>query len=433
MSADETAKAPVGGTDEPVDGIDEAAVDGTDEAAVDGARETTTGERDGESPSVIRVRDLAVSFGELTVLSGVDLTVEAGTLVGLVGPNGAGKTTLLRAIKGTLTPDAGEVRLAGDPVSELSAKRTGRRVASVPQETSLSFDFPVRNVVEMGRTPHVDRFRSHDADDAAAVREAMAAANVERFADRPITELSGGERGRVLLARALAQETPALLLDEPTASLDVNHAIRTLELVRELVDGGKAAVAAIHDLELAARYCDQIVLLADGEVHATGPPEAVLSAQTLRTAFDAEAFVGRNPMTGRPNVTSFPVTDVDERRVHVVGAGSDAARAIGRLAAAGHEISVGVVPEGDVAERAADAAGASVVSVPPFQRVDTGSHAVDRARELAVAADVTVVVGDVAAPNVGVADGCDPVVSVDVDTEADVGTLLDAVASPGND
>lgn len=382
----------------------------------------------GQTP-VIRVRDLSVSFGELSVLSGVDVDVASGTLVGLVGPNGAGKTTLLRAIKGTLTPDAGEVRLAGDPVSELSAKRTGRRVASVPQETSLSFDFPVRNVVEMGRTPHVDRFGSHDGDDAAAVRAAMAAADVEQFADRPITELSGGERGRVLLARALAQETPALLLDEPTASLDVNHAIRTLELVRERVVEGKAAVAAIHDLEMAARYCDEIVLLADGEVSAAGPPEAVLTARSLKTAFDAEAFVGRNPTTGRPTVTSFPATDAAARRVHVIGTGPDAARAIGRLSAAGHTLSVGVVPEGDVAARAGDAAEATVVTVPPFERVGSGSEAVSRARELATAADVTVAVGDVATPNRAVLDGCTAIVSVDIDTEADVDRLLDDVAS----
>lgn len=412
-----------------VDGTTETAADGAAETAADGTPGEETDTR-GEGPApAISVRDLSVSFGELSVLSGVDLAVKAGTLVGLVGPNGAGKTTLLRAIKGTLTPDAGEVRLAGDSVSELSAKRTGRRVASVPQETSLSFDFPVRNVVEMGRTPHVDRFGSHDADDAAAVREAMAAANVERFADRSITELSGGERGRVLLARALAQETPALLLDEPTASLDVNHAIRTLELVRELVDDGKAAVAAIHDLELAARYCDELVLLAEGEVHAVGPPEAVLTARSLRAAFDAEAFVGRNPTTGRPTVTSFPVTDVDARRVHVAGTGPDAARAIGRLSAAGHDVSVGVVPEGDVAERAADAAGASAVTVPPFERVDPESDAVVRARELAAAADATVVVDDVGSPNDDVVDGCGPIVSGDVGTETGVRSLLDAVSS----
>ncbi|WP_418282743.1 ATP-binding cassette domain-containing protein [Halorubrum sp. DTA98] len=384
---------------------------------------------DASSP-VIRVRNLSVSFGELSVLSGVDVSVDAGSFVGLVGPNGAGKTTLLRVVKGTLTPDEGSALLAGDPVSELSAKATGRRVASVPQETSLSFDFPVRNVVEMGRTPHIDRFGSHDAADAEAVRRAMSDAEVARFADRPITEISGGERGRVLLARALAQETPALLLDEPTASLDVNHAVRTLELVRELVDGGKAAIAAIHDLDMAARYCDEIVLLADGEVHATGEPESVLSAATLRDAFDAEAFVGPNPVTATPTVTSFPRSDDGPHRVHVVGTGPDAARGIGRLAAAGHDLSVGVVPEGDVAERVANAAGARLATVPPFEDAGPDSDAVVRARDLSAAADVTLVVGAIAGANRPVADAAADVARIDAEDvrDGDVSTaVLDAV------
>lgn len=154
----------------------------------------------------IEVSDLSVSFGDVPVVSGVDLRVERGSIVGLVGPNGAGKTTVLRAIKGTLSPGAGEVLLDGDPAESLSAREAGRRVASVPQETSLAFDFRVRQIVEMGRTPHLGRFDGHGPDDERAVREAMDAGGVARFADRAITEVSGGERQRVLLARALAQE-----------------------------------------------------------------------------------------------------------------------------------------------------------------------------------------------------------------------------------
>ncbi|WP_394298121.1 ATP-binding cassette domain-containing protein, partial [Halorubrum saccharovorum] len=287
----------------------------------------------------MEVSDLSVSFGDVPVVSGVDFRVERGSLTGLVGPNGAGKTTVLRAIKGTLSPDAGEVQLDGDPTDSLSAREAGRRVASVPQETSLAFDFRVRQIVEMGRTPHLGRFDGHGPDDERAVREAIEAAGVARFADRAITEVSGGERQRVLLARALAQETPSLLLDEPTASLDVNHAVRTLELVRDLVDDGRAALAAIHDLDMAARYCDRIVLLANGGVRAVGPPAEVLTADALRDAFDAEAFVGESPATGTPTVTAFDGTagkdPPNPRRVHVVGSGRPAGRAVARLAAAG--------------------------------------------------------------------------------------------------
>ena len=377
-----------------------------------------------EADPMIAVRNLWVSFDDLDVLSAVDVTVERGTFVGFVGPNGAGKTTLLRTMKGTLTPDSGEVRLAGDAIADLTARETGRRVASVPQNTSLSFDFPVRTVVEMGRTPHLSRFGGHGADDAEAVRRAMERADVVQFADRSIRTVSGGERQRVLLARALAQETPALLLDEPTASLDVNHAIRTLELVRRLVDDGKTAVAAIHDLDIAARYCDKLVLIAGGDVRASGPPREVLTADALRDAFDAETFVGDDPVTGAPSVTTLPTTDYDPHRVHVVGTGPDTARVIGHLAAAGHDLSVGVVPEGDVAERAAVDAGASVVAVAPFSEIN--ETAATRAIELSSTADVTVVVGTPATGNEVVVENARRVVDVPADDGA--ASVLDAIS-----
>ncbi|WP_144799267.1 ATP-binding cassette domain-containing protein [Halorubrum depositum] len=404
---------------------------------------------DGDDP-LIGVSGLTASFGDVPVVSGVDLRVDRGELVGLVGPNGAGKTTVLRAIKGSLTPDSGEILLDGDRAADLSAREAGRRVASVPQETSLAFDFRVRHVVEMGRTPHLGRFDSHGADDDRAVREAMDAAGVARFADRSITEVSGGERQRVLLARALAQGTPALLLDEPTASLDANHAVRTLELVRDLVDDGRSALAAIHDLDAAARYCDRIVVLANGGVHATGPPDEVLTADALRTAFDAEAFVGRNPATGTPAVTAFDAVgaaggrdadrddadrgETDARRLHVVGQGRAASRVVARLAAAGHELSVGVVPEGDAAAETARDAGARVVAAPAFEPVGAGTR--EAAAELAHEADATVVVdgaggdtdrseSDRAEPNAAVVAAADRVVAVDRDVDAT--DLLDAV------
>jgi len=388
---------------------------------------------------LVDVEDLAVAFGDVSVVSGVDLRVDRGDLVGLVGPNGAGKTTILRAIKGTITPDAGSVRLDGEAVADLSARQTGRRVASVPQETNLAFDFRVRHVVEMGRTPHLGRFDGHGADDERAVREAMDAAGVSRFADRPITAVSGGERQRVLLARALAQETPALLLDEPTASLDVNHAVETLELVRDLVDDGRGALAAIHDLDAAARYCDELVVVANGGVHAAGSPEDVLTAETLRAAFDAEAFVGRSPATGEAAVTAFAAVDADDpsgetaqsgtRRIHVVGSGRDAARTIARLAAAGHDLSVGVVPAGDAAAAVAADAGAAVVSAPAFEPVD--DETLEAAVALASEADVTVAAGGDAGPNAPVLAAADRVVSVDGDATDEA--LLAAVRESGSE
>lgn len=266
---------------------------------------------------LIEAKNIAVSLGGDTVLDGVSLAVEPGELVGLVGPNGAGKTTLLRVLNGTLTPDAGTVEVEGDSLTGLGSREVARRVATVPQETRLSFEFSVEDVVEMGRTPYISRFGRTTPDDRTAVAAAMERAAVAEFADRSVTSLSGGERQRVLLAQALAQQTPVLLLDEPTANLDINHQVETFEVIRAAVDGDgdssenssvdgdRAGLAAIHDLDLAARYCDRLLLLADGSVQASGDPAAVLGDDALAAAFGVPTRLSEDPATGTPRVTAL--------------------------------------------------------------------------------------------------------------------------------
>ncbi|GAA0233107.1 ABC transporter ATP-binding protein [Halobaculum roseum] len=291
-------------------GREDAGDDPRDGDASRDARDHGDQDRDHDNePPMIAVRDLVVSRGGERVLDGVSLSVDRGELVGLVGPNGAGKTTLVAACNGTLGIDGGAVELAGTDRRELSQREVARRVATVPQETNTAFEFPVESVVEMGRTAYVSRFGTTTEADREAVRRAMERAEVAEFADRSVTTLSGGERQRVLFARALAAETPGLLLDEPTASLDINHQIRTLELVREAVDDGKAALAAIHDLNLAARVCDRLVLLAGGEVRASGTPREVLSDDALAEAFGVRAAVNDDPAVGSPMVTALREED----------------------------------------------------------------------------------------------------------------------------
>ncbi|EMA28716.1 ATP-binding cassette domain-containing protein [Haloarcula japonica] len=384
-----------------------------------------TNPRENRSGPMLDVSGLAVSFGDQSVVSGVDFSVDRGSLVGLVGPNGAGKTTVLRAVKGTLDPAAGTVYVDGEPIRNESAKAVSRLVASTPQGTNLSFDFSVKQTVEMGRTPHLGRFDRMGEADRRAVERAMERASVARFADRPFTSLSGGERQRVLLARALAQETPILLLDEPTASLDINHAVRTLELVRALVGDGKTAVAAIHDLNLAARYCDELVLLAGGGVRAAGRPVDVLTSDTLRDAFNAETLVTTQPGTDAPLVTPLPERDSVDRRVHVVGTGKPAAAAVSTLVGAGCRVSVGVVPSGDTAaERAADL-DCERVTVPAFAGIDDAArqHAVD----LAAAADAVVRAGEIGDGNSPVVEAGGACIAVETDESAYTSTAHDTV------
>lgn len=341
---------------------------------------------------MISASDLTVRLGDSAVIDGLDARVERGTFVGLIGPNGAGKTTLIRALAGVLAPERGTVSIDGDDVHALSSREASRRVAVVPQETSLAFDFDVRDVVEMGRTPY--RTRLGGTDGREHVERAMERTDVARFADRPVTSVSGGERQRVLLARALAQDTPVLLLDEPTASLDINHQVNTLELVRGLVDDGKTVVAAVHDLNLAAHYCDELHLLAGGRVAARGPPADVLTRANLEAAFETTAAVSRHPVTGSVYVTALP--DDHRRptreRVHVVGGGGTAARLLYVLTAAGYDVSVGALNEGDADLETARTLGVETVTVPPYASVDDDAEA--RVRD-AVAESAVTVVADV--------------------------------------
>ena len=361
-------------------------------AGTDGDMQTASDADTGDDPVVV-AEGIDVSLGGVSVLSDLDVTALRGTVTGIVGPNGAGKTTLLRALQAGLSPDSGSITVAGEQISELSARRAAQLVASVPQTTALSFDFTVRETVEMGRTPHITRFGARGPGDRAAVSEAMERTKTAQFADRSIQTVSGGQRQRVLLARALAQETPVLLLDEPTSDLDINHAISTLEMVRDLVDDGKTALAAIHDLNLAARYCDRVVLVADGRVRATGRPDTVLTRDTLRETFDAESIVTNDPVTRAPRVTALPDRSASGRHIHVLGRGKRAASAVGILVEAGHTVTVGPVPDGDTAARTAAQLDCQTVTATPFSPVAT--PIVNRAGEFAADADTTVIAGPV--------------------------------------
>ncbi|RQG89783.1 heme ABC transporter ATP-binding protein [Natrarchaeobius halalkaliphilus] len=372
-------------------------------------------ERRLHQPTPIGIEDVGITFGELSVLEDVSLSVDPGEFVGFVGPNGAGKTSLLRAISGAIAPSSGTITIDDTDVHAVSSRTTSRLVAVVPQDTSLSFSFPVRDVVEMGRHPHRSRFSTPTADDRAAVERALERTRTAELAARSIDEVSGGQRQRVVLARAIAQETPVLLLDEPTASLDINHQVETLELVRELVEEDRTVVAAIHDLDLAARYCDRLVLLANGSLHSTGPPSEVLTTETLAEAFDANATVTPNPVTGTTTVTTLPhgatrATDGDrsgegERtdggrwgrpHVHIVGSGPAAAGALTRLERAGLEVSVGPVPAGDVAAETAGGLGVDRIEIDPLSTISSRQLAAfdERVRT----ADATVIADLVVGP-----------------------------------
>jgi iron complex transport system ATP-binding protein len=240
-------------------------------------------------------------LGPRRVLDGVDLDVAAGEVVGILGRNGAGKTTLLRVASGLLRPEVGEVSIEGRPLSALPRRERARVIALVPQETHYLFPWSVAEVVLMGRTPHLGWLALESRADLDAARAAMMRLGIESLADRPVLELSGGERQLAVVARALAQEPRLLLLDEPTAFLDLRHRLAVLARVRELAAAGGSALVVSHDLGIAARACDRLALLAGGRVLAAGRPADVLVPELLRETFGIEARVAQGP-DGNPVV-----------------------------------------------------------------------------------------------------------------------------------
>ncbi len=252
----------------------------------------------GDRPEAVSAQDLFYEVQAETLLDGVTLHADRGQLVGLIGPNGAGKSTLLRAMSGILGYRDGAVRLDGADIKSLSSKAIAAGLALVPQIAPYTHGFTCIELVLMGRYPHLGRFQIEGKEDDRIARDAMRLTEIEQFADRTLDTLSGGERQRVFVSRALAQQPRVLLLDEPTSNLDVLHQLKVFDLVRKLVDEGLTAVAAIHDLNMAARYCDRLVLLTGGRVLAEGSPEEVLSPETIESAFGVKAAVYREPVTG---------------------------------------------------------------------------------------------------------------------------------------
>ncbi|GAA3084658.1 ABC transporter ATP-binding protein [Streptosporangium carneum] len=249
------------------------------------------------------LHDVHVTIAGTPVVTGVDLTVPSGRRVGIIGPNGSGKSTLLRAVYRHLPLARGRITVGGEDLWRLTPRRAAQLVAALPQETRADFDVTVWEMAAMGRTPHKRPFAPDTAEDTAVVTDALVHAGVLQLAHRRYTTLSGGEKQRVLLARALAQQAPILVLDEPTNHLDVRHQFELLDLVSST---GTTVVAALHDLNLAAAYCDHLYVLAEGRVVAHGPPHDILTPRLVREVFGVDAHVTRVPDADVPHLILRP-------------------------------------------------------------------------------------------------------------------------------
>lgn len=256
---------------------------------------------------MIRIEDLRCGYPRHPVIKGISFRVTPGEFIGILGPNGSGKTTLILALSGVLPVEKGKIEILGSPLDGLKSRERARRMACVAQDAGMRFPFPCREVVWMGRYPHQKRWQAESAEDARKVQWALKMTDSEELADRLITAVSGGERQRVMMARALAQETPILLLDESTSAMDVHRKLQIFQILEGLNrEQGVTVLTVLHDINLAALYCRRLIFLKEGRIVADGETNSVLSPEILEEVYQNRAIVQEIPGTEKRQVVFLP-------------------------------------------------------------------------------------------------------------------------------
>jgi len=298
----------------------------------------------------IRAEELGFNYGNKEVLKDINFKIKAGSFISIIGPNGSGKSTFLKILSRYLKPQKGIVVLGEENLKELSKKEISRRLSVVPQNILLEFDFRVKDIVLMGRHPYINRLKGETAEDIKIAERAMKYTNTLEFSHRLYNELSGGEKQRVILAQALAQEPGILLLDEPISHLDLQHQVEILDLIKKMtIEEGLTAVAVLHDLNMASAYSDYIIMLKDGKVCYEGEPEKVLNSTNIAYVFNTDVTISKNPVTGKTYL--YPISTVPKKirnvKVHLICGGGSGLELIQELVGNGFGVSTGVLNIGD--------------------------------------------------------------------------------------
>jgi len=322
---------------------------------------------------LLSVNGVECRYGSVKILEEVSFTVQEGDFVGIIGPNGSGKTTLLKSISRTLKPYKGTIILDKTDVYSIKSIDLAKQMAIVPQESNIGFSFTALDIVLMGRNPHMKRFQMESASDLTIVRKAMNRTNTWHLADRPINELSGGEKQRVVIARALAQEPKVLLLDEPLTHLDMINQLEIMDLVKELCTKERLIVlTVIHDLNLAARYCSSILLLKGARIFAAGPVENVLTSENIKAVFHVDAIVKKSLVTNSLFVIPLTPQKSSTPRncaIHLIAGAGTGTAVMKALVDEGYEVTAGVLNMLDTDYETAELLKIPTVSEAPFSPI----------------------------------------------------------------
>jgi iron complex transport system ATP-binding protein len=327
----------------------------------------------------LNVNGVECRYGSIKILSDINLEVKPGDFVGILGPNGSGKTTLLKSISRVLKPHGGSILIDKEEIYRLKPIDVARKMAVVPQDNTVGFNFSVMDIVLMGRNPHLGQFQMESSKDVEIARKAMELTNTWSLANRSIQELSGGERQRVIIARALAQEPKILLLDEPMNNLDIINQLEIMDLVKSLcLKNNLAVLAVVHDLNLAARYCNMVLLLKSGKVFSVGKVEKVLTSENIQSVFSVDSIVRRNLVTNSLYVIPLSPKKpfVDKKcGIHMICGAGTGTSLMKTLVDEGYTVSAGVLNILDSDFEACELLKVPVVTVAPFSSMTDETYA----------------------------------------------------------
>jgi len=320
----------------------------------------------------LRINNIACRYDAANVLENIDFSAKGGDFIGVVGPNASGKSTLLKSISKVLKPHTGVVLLNERDVHTLKSAEIAKNLAVVPQESVISFAFTALEVVLMGRTPHLNRFEMESTQDLIIAQKSMELTNTWYLAERPIDTLSGGEKQRIIIARALTQEPRVLLLDEPTDHLDINHQIEILDLIKRLSKEKEMVVIGVfHDLNIVSQYCDRLILLHKGRIFAAGGAGDVLTGENIEKVYGVKVTVKQDDISGKLLIHPQRKRMIKEAKakVHVIAGSGSAVSLMNELVENGYNVSLGVINIGDSDYVAAKALELDIVEEKPFSPI----------------------------------------------------------------